>query len=436
MAKAQAKTRTKTATHAEMARVHIKRHNQDVMYTRGIWYRYDAGVWSQYHDQEMSGDLWNVLEEYESKDRVRPSKGVKDSVMDMVKARLFVNEDRVDAAPHLINLTNGVFNLNDGRLYPHNPDFYLTTQLPFAYDPDATAPLWQMYLLSTLVEERSTTPDKELIEFVQEAVGYSLTTNVEHHVAFWCYGEGANGKGVLFHTLEQLGGTSAIALNIGLLHREQYQLANLAGKRIALCSEASATKNLVEDALVKSLVGGDTISVRQIRREPFMLQPTAKLWWSMNELPAVADTSEGFWRRMQVIPFNRQFKKGERILDLKERLDKELPGIFNWALAGLRRLRKMGGFTVPQQVKDSTERYRRESNPVVLFIEDECYIEKDIHKEALSSLVYTRYASWCKDNGFKPLSSKNLKHEMERLKHWPVRRARGVFFTGIGLKGA
>src|SRR5690606_7857354 len=124
-------------------------------------------------------------------------------------------------------------------------------------------------------------------------------------------------------------------------------------KRIALCSEASSTHNLVDDATIKALIAGDTMQVRQIRQEPFELHPTAKLWWAMNELPAVADTSEGFWRRMRVVPFNRSFTEDERILDLKEKLDQELPGIFNWAIAGLRRLHNAGQFCHPQQVQVS-----------------------------------------------------------------------------------
>ena len=91
---------------------------------------------------------------------------------------------------------------------------------------------------------------------------------------------------------------------------------------------------------------------------------------------------------------------------------------------------------MPAQVADSTEKYRRESNPVVSFVEEECYIERDIHEEARSSVLYTRYSSWCKDNGYKPLSNKNLKHEMARLKHYTTRRAAGVFYDEIGLKGA
>jgi len=175
------------------------------------------------------------------------------------------------------------------------------------------------------------------------------------------------------------------------------------------------------------------MQVRQIRQEPFELHPTAKLWWAMNELPAVADTSEGFWRRMRVVPFNRSFTEDERILDLKEKLDQELPGIFNWAIAGLRRLHNAGQFCHPQQVQVSTARYRQEANPVQLWIDEQCNVDPALWGRATT--MYTAYKNWCTDNCFKPHSSRNFRREMERLRYWHTRRMSGYHYAGIDLKG-
>jgi putative DNA primase/helicase len=348
---------------------------------------------------------------------------------------MYVPVEHIDAYTSWSNMMNGVYNTIDGNRYPAKPEYYFTTQLPFEYNPTANAHYWQMYLYSTFTKPRDTTTDPELIEFLQEAMGYSLTTDVSHHCTFWCHGSGANGKGVLFHVLEQLGGSATVPLNVGLLKREQYQLAMLAGKRIALCSEASASGNLVEDALIKALVAGDSLNVRMVYRDPFILQPTVKLWWSMNELPAVADTSDGFWRRVRVIPFNRQFSEDEQMRDLKEKLDLELSGIFNWCMAGLRRLRSRGKFAVPSQVAVATASYRKDSNPVKLFIDSECIIDEDNkgYWES-SSTLYGAYKSWCYDNGFRHKSSQRFKTEMEKLKFFYDRdRTHGRLYKGLIL---
>ena len=358
---------------------------------------------------------------------------MKNSVRDAVISELYVGAEYLDANDALINLKNGIYNLETQELLPHDPAQYLTTQLPFAYEPDATAPTWELYYKTTFVKPRSKEFDPELAEFVQEAMGYSLTTSIRYQCAFWCYGEGANGKSILFHVLKQLGGDACTPLNIGLLKREPYQLATLAGKRIALCSEASATNNLVDDAHVKALISGDLLSARQIYGKNFILGSKAKLWWAFNEKPPTADTSEGFWRRIRIVPFNRQFAPNERIADLDKLLDQELPGIFNWAMTGLRRLHDRGRFILPSQVVDATEQYRHEANPVALFVEECCFINAPVDQQALASTLYGAYNDWCRENNYKPHSSKNFSHELERLGHWRVRRAGGTFY-GLGLK--
>lgn len=425
-------TQTKKATVTQIGRQYVARNKDNIMYARSQWWAWDGKVWGPRHDIEQQNAFWTLVEEFEQKDGQAPSLNKVQNVKNFVQGRVFVQEAHLDSHDNLINLQNGVYNMDDGNLYPHDPTYYMTTILPFEYDPKARAELWQMYLMTTFVQPRSTMFDPELAEFVQEAFGYSLTTDTRQHVTFWCVGEGANGKGVLFHILEQLGGTAAMSLNVGLLSREQYQLANLAGKRIALCSEASATQNLVEDALIKALVAGDTMSVRQIRKEPFELRPTTKLWWAMNELPPVADTSEGFWRRMRVIPFNRSFAKDERILDMKERLDSELSGIFNWAMAGLRRLRNRGNFVEPYQVQLATARYREEANPVKLFVDEKCILDDGLQVSA--SNIYSVYKEWCIENTFRPQSSKNFKKEMERLGLFWVHLSTGNHYRGVELK--
>jgi len=419
-----------TPTDSDLGKIYVGRHKQDTMFSRGTWYKYKDGVWSEVHELKIIKEFWFLAMQHQQ-DGVRPAMKIISSLRSFVKSHLFVPEDEVDAYSNLINLLNGVYNIEDGNLSPHKPEYRFTTQLPFGCDPKAPSSMWQMYLMSTFVKPRTTDFDPELAEFVQEAIGYSLTTDISHHVMFWCFGTGANGKGVLFHVLEQLGGSSVTPLNIGLLRREPYQLASLAGKRIGLCSEASATDNLVDDAQVKAIVGGDTMPARGIYQKPFILHPTVKLWWAMNQLPAIADTSEGFWRKVRVIPFNRQFKEDERILDLKDKLDLELPGIFNWAMKGQRRLRKQRGFTIPKQVDETTKTYRTDSNAIALFVKDEC-IEHETY-EVQSSTIYHEYKEWCKRNTYKPFSSRNFKREMEQLGFYHKRKNAYSVYEGLKL---
>lgn len=427
------KTGTKTATHTEIAGTYYNRHMNDLMYTRGAWHQYSNGVWNEIHDLVLENEIWMLLREFEASGRIRPSSTVHNSVGKCLRAGLFIDPEHIDAHDTLINLQNGVYSLEDNNLYPHAAKYYFTTQLPFDYDPAAAHPKWDYFLLSTFVKPNSHTVDLELIEFIREAMGYSLTTDVSHHVMFWCYGIGSNGKGVLFHVLEELAGTSYFPLNVGLLKRNPYQLAELAGKRLVTCSESSATDNLVDDAQIKALVGGDTMVARSPHQRPFKLHPRAKLWWSMNKLPKVADSSEGFWRRVRVVPFNREFKGKECIKELKDMLDIELSGIFNWAMKGLRDLRQKGCFVEPQQVLKATSRYQRESNPVRMFVDDACKKETDKTKQTPITTVYSFYRDWCKENGYKPCASRRFKNEMEIIKYYTKKQLQGIAYDGLAV---
>lgn len=427
------KTKKGFLTHTQLARQYTVNHSIDTMYARSQWHRYASGVWKPTHDLSIGNEIWQLLERFEQSKETRPTKGAKESVLDRVKTQLFVPEDQLDASPRLVNLRNGVYSLDDNKLYPHDPKYYMTTQLPFDYDETAKAPNWMCYVQTTFVDPQNG-HDAELAAFVQEALGYSLTTDVEYHVTFWCKGEGRNGKGVLFHVLEKLGGDAAMAFNIGLLKREQYHIALLAGKRIAFCTESKSNENLVEDEIVKAIVAGDTIQARMIRGIPFNLHPTAKLWWSMNTFPDVTDTSDGFWSRIKVIPFNRNFDKEPEIKDirLKDKLDNELPGIFNWAMDGLKRLRGSGKFTSPQQVGRETTKYRNDSDIIKGFIEECCTVGSGL-KETTNGL-YQAYHQWARASGYKPKGKKNFKLEMIRHGHPDKDEMSNTYYVDVEIK--
>lgn len=407
-------------------------HRDDTIFAHGQFYRYSSGVWMPIHDFVISKEIKELLERAPDLD---VSANVLTSVTSLVKIELYIPDEKMDANPNLINLSSGMYDIETGTELTHLPGYYSTAQLPFPYDKTATCPVWEHFLQTSLIQDpketgaRNYKTDPQLIDFVQEAVGYSLTNDNKYHVTFWCLGRGRNGKGVLFDTLEKLAGSGATTINLNLLHREQYQLANLVGKRIALCTEANSTDNLVEDATIKALIAGDTMSVRMIRREPFDLKPRLKLWWSMNRLPTVADTSIGFWSRIRIIPFHRIFVGSEKDVDLKDKLIDEYSGIFNWAMRGLERLRIRGAFEIPTQVERFTDNYQRESNPVQMFVEENCTISP--MAGIPSSNFYNLYRNWCVDNGYKPLSHKNVKREMELLGYYSTHQKTGTVYMGL-----
>src|SRR5690606_18535700 len=96
--------------------------------------------------------------------------------------------DSFDKQPWLLNVQNGTVNLRTGELLPHHRGDLLTKVAPVDYDPNAQCPAWLAFL------DRIMDGNRDLIDFLQRAVGYSLTGDVSEQVLFFLHGAGANGK--------------------------------------------------------------------------------------------------------------------------------------------------------------------------------------------------------------------------------------------------
>lgn len=444
--KKQKQTQAQNAlTHLEIARMYTndQGHIDDTLYARSDFHRYENGVWKILPETFFQKEVKGLLEYLENKYDGSFTSGQQSSICEFIRQEIAKSDNKLDSNQNLINLKNGTFCIERHQLLPHKPEDYLTTQLPFDYDAYEMCPTWIWFLRTSLVQEGPTVfgeweHDQKLIDFVQEAIGYSLTANMTFHKMFWCIGEGSNGKGVLFHILDALGGSAATAFNLDMLNQSwnTYHLAELAGKRLIYCTEVRRDFDFSGDAMLKAVTGGDKIQVRRIREQPFEMQSIGKLWISLNDFPHVKDTSHGFWRRVSVIPFNRTFSENEADPDLKDKLMDELPGIFNWAMAGLKRLYKNGKFTESDQVVEYTAKYQKESNTIALFVEDECIVDMDDENVYTTiTPLYQKYKGWCQNNGYRNYSRKNFKRELERLGHKESRESNARKIMWIREKG-
>ena len=390
--------------HIKFGNKYIASHKDNRVFSRGDFYGYKDGVWLKL--DIVRKELWNLS----TKNGSTANSAYVGSVLDYLREYYRQSDDLFDSNPDLICLKNGVLNLSTMKFDKHSPDYYFTSQLGFNYDKNAKCPLWRKFVSQVLITTDGKS-DQSMIDFIQEAFGYSLTASVEHEISFWMIGEGANGKSTMLYILGRLAGSSAIHLSLGMLDRDRYQLADIGGKRVVICTEAPETT--VAHTVLKQIISGDPMNVRAIRGHPFVINPTAKVWWAMNNSPRVEDTSEGFWRKMKVIPFNKSFEVSERDKRLRFKLAEELPGIFNWALEGLRRLENDGAFTDSDQIDDATVQYRSESNLAKEFL-DECgnLIPAGF---TLACDLYDAYTVWCKRYGYKRDSQKRVASDWRRL---------------------
>ena len=97
----------------------------------------------------------------------------------------------------------------------------------------------------------------------------------------------------------------------------------------------------------------------------------------------VLDDSNGFWRRVRLIPFLRQFPTN---LTFQKELVAEGPGILAWAVQGCLQWQRAGGLLAPSSVTQATEAYERDSDPLTEFLEDACRCGDDLEQNERQTL--------------------------------------------------
>jgi putative DNA primase/helicase len=313
-----------------------------------------------------------------------------------------VRVDGFDADHFLLNCSNGTLDLRTGELRPHSRDDLITKLCPIAYDPDAKAERWERFL------DEIFNGDRSLIDFIWQAVGYSLTGDISAQCIFVLYGAGSNGKSVLINIVRDLLGEYGEHAAIETFMTRQQSgipndLARLRGSRIVTATETNEGHRLNE-SLIKQVTGGEPITARFLREEFFTYQPQFKLWFSVNCKPTITGTDYGLWRRVRLIPFEVRFPEGDPRRDdrLPEKLEAELPGILAWAVRGCHDWLE-NGFRIPQAVRLATEEYQRESDVVGLFISDCCVVKPEATVRA--GELYKAYVSWAEEQGMRPISS-------------------------------
>lgn len=313
----------------------------------------------------------------------------------------FTNED-LDKNDYLLNVQNGTLDLSADKpvFFEHKPEMLLSKICNVSYTPAATCPEWDKFL------EQIMQGDKEKIQYLQKIAGLSLTGNTQEETCFILYGSTTrNGKSTFCETLIYLLGDYALTMKPETLAVKQNldsrqasgDVARLAGCRFCNASEPPK-RMLFDTALLKSLLGRDSITARHLHQREFSFIPKFKLVINTNYLPTITDDTVFSSGRINVISFDRHFEPHEQDRHLKDKLryKNELSGILNWCIDGLRLYRQQG-LVPPGAVQKATETYRTDSDKIGNFI-NECLAKTGRNSKAKD--VYDLYIKWCDDNGY------------------------------------
>jgi putative DNA primase/helicase len=320
----------------------------------------------------------------------------------MAKVKTFVAEERWNADTDILVCQNGTLHIPSGELKEHSPEHYATSAVPYPYDPDVHPMVWQLFL-------RTTVPDAA--KFLQEFAGYALTTDTSHETALWLAGPRGSGKSTGLLGFQTMLGNRSGVLGLSDIERNRFALANLPGKTLVIATEQPASFIRSTDVL-NAIISGETIQVERKYRDAYEITPRAKIAWAMNDLPRISESSNGIFRRVKVIQFPA-LSEDERDPTMKAKISEEGPGLLNWALEGLQRLRERGYFNIPDCVQDATREFQKANDIPTKFIEEACVWESGARVQA--GELYSEYKNWCEENGHRHMNSTRIASEWERL---------------------
>jgi len=296
----------------------------------------------------------------------------------------------------LISLENGIFHLKDYVILPHSLGFFTPNSLPFAYDPTAQCPQWMKFLHSLWSK------DPESIDCLQEMFGYILSGDTRQQKFFNLIGPRRSGKGTINKILVSLlGQHNTVAPQLEELC-DTFGLQPWLGKLLASFTDARAperNRSAVVSQLLR-IVGGDTITVNRKNKESWNGYLPTRIVIYSNEVLQLTENSNALTGRMIVLKMTEAFYDKEDA-DLSSKLDKELSGIFNWAMEGLkRRLARGGRFVQPESGRSLLELMAELGNPVGSFVED--VLEFDVMGTVSKDDVFTCYKRWALHKSLPP----------------------------------
>lgn len=331
---------------------------------------------------------------------------------------------------YLLNCFNGVINLKTGEILPHEKEYMISKNTGILCDMENEPVRWKQFLLEIFNNS------EEMVEYIQTAIGYTLTGDTKEQCFFQCYGDGANGKSVFLDVVYKLLGDYSLnsqaesilakANNSGGATSE---IARMNGARFVRTNEPNDNSRFNE-GLVKQLVSGEVTTARFLYGTEFEFKPCFKLWIATNYKIGVRGTDHGIWRRMRLVPFERKFDEKTADKNLTEKLMKELPQILGWAVKGTLKWLK-GGLTTPDEIKKANEQYKQEMDVVANFMK-ECTKNKPNGKEKAGD-VYKKYKQWAELGKENCLTQSKFGIEMG--KRYEKKNINGyVYYIGFILK--
>lgn len=400
----------------------------DLHYSGNFWQWDTRGFWALVKEEEtvaawVKRALSNSFETLPS-----ISSNLVDSVAGLMRSESHCHPDELNRTKgdFLINARNGMLHVLTGELKPHDRKYLSTTQVSVEWDPEAECPNWLAWL-------REMKPEEDQQEQIQEMFGYCLVPAINYHVFFFLYGQGGTGKSTCADVLQMLvGEENTLALQLEELGNP-FTRSQLVGKQVYLCGELTR-QSFKHIGLIKQISAGEPIYVDVKHRPGFSFRPMGRFVMTSNVVAHTPDTSTGFERRFLQITWKKQIPRERQDFNLKEKFEKELPGILRWAVEGFVRLYERGHFAHTVENQEAIKDLMRHRDQIKSFRNDSQGVWVDWDSQPTEQLpngcwcenpqLFEQWVEWCQYWGVKPFTDDQRVFFRELFKADPTLKER------------
>lgn len=416
-----------------------------VVFSNKEWYIWDGDLWNTVNSEfiyslivhtfeVLLNRLKNYLKEQEDID-IKIMKNIDSTIQQLynfdickkvvtflkTKEHLYQKSfvEELDCEQDILSVQNGIVDLKTGKLRQREPKDKCSFKINVEYNEhDCDMTFVHQFFMDLMSD------DEEIVQFIQTFLGYSITGHVSEQKFSILNGVGSNGKSVLMKTLHMVLGKYFKVLDKNVLmddkpRNTQDQLVALKGSRLAVCDESEANEKLYGSS-VKNLTGGAPITCRAIYKEPITYQPTFQLMLLTNHLPKASAMDSALWRRLILIPFERQFLResdpkynkdnvNHKLMDTRifEKIKEHKSNFLRWLVLGSIQWYQNGISNIPKKIHNVTHDYRLKNDRMYKFLKESCDINEEKDQE--------QYFCKIKDISEK-LKQEGLKYQYETIK--------------------
>lgn len=337
----------------------------------------------------------------------------------------------MDEHRNLFAFNDCVYDLDTGKTRPIKQTDYLTITCGYNYPQSDPAVRKEIKTLVDGIFE-----DASMVQYVMDVLATSVcgVRNIEEWY-IWS-GTGGNGKGVLMELVgKAFGGyyydlpNDILTKRIDKPNTPQPDLANSRGKRFLNTTEPESNDKIMEGT-TKKLTGGDLITARGLYKDPITYKPQFMLTLQCNNIPSLNSLTGGSVRRIRIIPFPFQFKENP-VLENERKGNAEIKNVKcrsnewrnEFILMLLEQYKRVAGkstITQPPKVKERTDAYIQDNNPVGIWFKEN-YVKadkmkvEDEHGEYETPCVLRPRELWTAYKEFSgvPITDKKFKEAME-----------------------